>query len=360
MMKNNQLLLYNLLQGSCIPLLVLSILLIAVPTCLAAPAKPLHVLMLYSWHKDMPWQRAFEKGFRQELTAANQPVRLYVEYLDAGRFPEAGQQKALYDFLTAKYSSIHLDLVIAESDPAVTFLKKYQGLFPGARQILFQTDCQSKGGRTDSDKDSDKNDWTVKIVTDFDSSVNEMLRLVTPNKLFVVADTTDSNGMNRLSSFKETLQRKAPGLPTEFFINLPLDNLLEKVSRLPDDSAIFYLLVFHDGRGQRLTPFQAAQKISARANAPIFSHWETLMGSGILGGYLLSGKRIGKIAARSVTAHAKGKPFNFNPQEAYGNYYDWQQLTSWGIEKKRLPADAILYNSPPGIWEYYTWHIVSI
>lgn len=359
MMNNNELLPNDLLRGSCILLLVLNILLIAVPICSAAPAKPLHVLMLYSWHKDMPWQLALEKGFRQELTATNQSVRLYIEYLDAGRFPETVQQEALYNFLTAKYSSTRLDLVIAESDPAVTFLKKYQGLFPGVRQILFQTDCQSKGSRTGSDN-SDKNDWTVKIVTDFDSSVSEMLRLITPNKLFVVADTTDSNGVNRLSSFKETLQRKAPGLQTEFFINLPLENLLEKVSRLPDDSAIFYLLLFHDGHGQRLTPFQAAQRISARANAPIFSHWGTLMGSGILGGYLLSGERIGKIAARSVTAHAKGKPFNFNPQEAYGNYYDWQQLTSWGIEKKRLPADAILPNCPLGTWEYYRWHIVSI
>ncbi|MCI5138225.1 MAG: diguanylate cyclase [Candidatus Electrothrix sp. AR1] len=136
--------------------------------------------------------------------------------------------------------------------------------------------------------------------------------------------------------------------------------LLEKVSRLPDNSAIFYLLVFHDGHGQRLTPFQAAQRISARANAPVFSHWKTLMGSGILGGYLLSGERIGKIAARSVTAHAKGEPFTFNPQEVYGNYYDWQQLTSWGIDKKKLPADAVLLNRPPGIWEYYKWQIVSI
>ena len=160
MMNNNELLPDDLLRGSCILLLALNILLIAVPICSAAPAKPLHVLMLYSWHKDMPWQLAFEKGFRQELTAANQSVRLYIEYLDAGRFPETVQQEALYNFLTAKYSSTRLDLVIAESDPAVTFLKKYQGLFPGVRQILFQTDCQSKGSRTGSDN-SDKNDFWV-------------------------------------------------------------------------------------------------------------------------------------------------------------------------------------------------------
>ena len=385
MMKKNKLSTYILLQGSCILLPLLSILLIAAPTCSAAPAKPLHVLMLYSWHKDMPWQLAFEKGFRQELTAAKQSVRLYAEYLDAGRFPEAVQQEALYNYLTVKYSSTRLDLIIAESDPAVTFFKKHRQLFPGVRQILFQTDCQHKDSLTDSDTLSSrpsgegqqnmkvgqvprtslsslsyKNYLTVKIITDFDSSVSEMLRLATPNKLFVVADTADSNGVNRLASFKETLQRKAPRLQTEFFINLPLENLLEKVSCLPDGSAIFYLLVFHDGHGRHLTPFQAAQKISARAGAPIFSHWETLMGSGILGGYLLSGERIGKIAARSVTAHVEDKPFNFNPQEAYGNYYDWQKLTSWGIEKKRLPADTVLFNSPPGIWEYYRWQIVSL
>ncbi|MCI5137429.1 MAG: hypothetical protein D3922_03225, partial [Candidatus Electrothrix sp. AR1] len=204
MNNNNKPLPYEFLRGNFILLLVLSIMLIAVPICSTASTNPLHVLMLYSWHKDMPWQLAFEKGFRQELTTVKQPVRLYVEYLDTGRFPEAAQQEALYNFLKAKYSSTHLDLIIAESDPAVTFFRKHQKLFPGVQQILFQTDCQPGGSLTSLDK----NDWTVKIVTDLDSSVSEMLRLVTPNKLFIIADTTDSNGANRLSSFKETQQPK--------------------------------------------------------------------------------------------------------------------------------------------------------
>lgn len=126
----------------------------------------------------------------------------------------------------------------------------------------------------------------------------------------------------------------------------------------PDE--IVYLLIFDDGAGTALMPFAAARKLAETANAPIFSHWNSLIGSGILGGYLLSGERVGKIAARAIKANVEQQPFSVGEHEAFVYVYDWDQLQRWGISQDRLQPQTLIHNRPPDLWLVFKREIIVL
>src|SRR5262245_61977927 len=69
-----------------------------------------HILMLFSNETHMPASEAVFEGFRNALPTEFSDRRvLFSEYLDAGRFPGATQERMLA-FLQAKYAAIRIDV----------------------------------------------------------------------------------------------------------------------------------------------------------------------------------------------------------------------------------------------------------
>ena len=313
----------------------------------AAAAEPVHILAFNSWHQDMPWQVSYERGLRAGLEDAEATFHVYNEYLDAGRFPESSQHQNLSAFLKAKYASKHIDIIITESRPAANFFLDRPNLLPDAKRIYVQPGTPLK------------DQITVPVDIDFGGAIAEMVRLAAPQKVYVVADTLTESRAKRVQDFKAARAALNAGFEVEYLTDLPMDELLERVSQLPARSAIFYLLIFKDGNGQNFTPYQAAKLMAARANAPVFSHWETLIGSGILGGYLLSGERVGQIAASSVNALLKGRAIAPGSTRAFGHYYDWQQLKRWGIHPDQLPPDTSTRFYEPTLFEQHKLEVIT-
>ena len=98
------------------------------------------------------------------------------------------------------------------------------------------------------------------------------------------------------------------------------------------------------------------------ANAPMFGIYDYQLGSGIVGGPLLSlkelSRRAAEVAARLLRGEAAGgiKP---DPQRAGGPTYDWRELQRWGINEADLPAGSLIEFRQPGVWEQYQGYFVS-
>lgn len=325
------------------------------------PAKPaekqptLEILLFNSWQKNFPWQVAVERGFEEELKGTDLPFQLYIENLDTARFPEMAQSDAMKATLQEKYNSKLINIVISEGLPAASFLKEWQDFLPSAKRIYI-----NPGALTESwDKKSIGRETIISVLQDYHGAISEMMRLVAPRKVYVIADTSSDSGERRIQATKAAFAKMAGEIETEYLLNLPMTELLKKVSELPDHSAIFYALIFTDGAGQKFLPYRAMQLISERANAPAFSHWESLIGSGVMGGYLLSGERIGQVAAQSIINSVLGmKPISAQ-NSAFGYYYDWRQLKRWGIDEGRLPPGAVIQYHTATFYEKYTWLIIA-
>ena len=315
------------------------------------------ILVLHSWHKQMPWNQAFSRGLHQGMAAFAEPYHLYEEYMDTNRFPGPAQHDHLARFLAGKYVGKTIEIVVTESDAAAAFFHRHPALFPAARHIAFQTVQDAPSSPLNNPAFEAER---VQILTDFRAAIADMIRVADPRHVYVVIDTDDHSQEKRLWSFQQAFAEVGQGIDAHYLLDVPMTTLLPQLARLPPESAIFYLLIFDDGEGTPITPFEAVRRIAETANAPIFSHWDSLLGSGILGGYLLSGEQVGQMAARAIIAQLNQQPLTLDQGEAFVSAYDWVPLQRWGIDPGRLPQPTRIHNRPPNLWLVYKREIITL
>ena len=317
-----------------------------------------HVLVLNSWHSDQPWHKEFERGLRAGLERADTRAQVFVESLDVARLPQPDLARVFGRHLEEKYAGVTIDIVLAESLPARMFLNANPGLFPKASRIYAGTGISPGTGRTGNSADGT---LSVSMEADFEGAISEMVQVAQPRSLVVVGDTSDAAGRERLQGFRAALAARYPELPVTELVNLPMEALLGRLSQLPARSAVFYLLIFRDGNGKAYVPYEAARLVAERSAAPVFSHWSTLMGSGILGGYLLSAERVGHASSRIMAALARGeRAADARNEEAFERRYDWRQVARWGIDRTRLSPEATVDFYQSGLFETYRREILAV
>lgn len=92
---------------------------------------------------------------------------------------------------------------------------------------------------------------------------------------------------------RETLRSFEARLEFQYLSGLPMEELIHRVSGLPELSLVLYISVFRDGSGNNFKSPHALALISKQANAPIYSIAETYIGAGIVGGHLISHTALG-------------------------------------------------------------------
>jgi PAS domain S-box-containing protein len=145
-----------------------------------------------------------------------------------------------------------------------------------------------------------------------------------------------------------------------FFEGLPLDDLLNQVGRLQDDSAIIFSTYFRDIDGIPHTPRDVLEYIYAHTNAPIFGLTDTYLGHGIVGGQLTSAEQIGSTAAQIALNILDDKvPADMPPRKVPAtNMFDWRELKRWGISEHQLPDNSIVRYRESSFFEIYKWHLL--
>jgi len=86
---------------------------------------PKKVLILYSFHDQMPWQTGFKKGLHHFLADQHGQIALYEENLDATRFSDHETNRHFYALLLSKYTQGSIDLIVTEGGPASDFLHRH-------------------------------------------------------------------------------------------------------------------------------------------------------------------------------------------------------------------------------------------
>lgn len=314
-------------------------------------ATPNHILLINSWSKDLPWQVSVEQGLLSELEKNSASTSIYTEYLDAERFPDKMHHAALNHYLHEKYKNTPIDLIIAESLPASQFLSNAHSLLPNSKRIYLP----------DSNKPLrhilKSNEMVIPIFEDYYNSFKEMQRVVKPKHIYIVADNQSTSGLNQLERFNNATYTLRENIKHTYLMGEPLEEIIKKVSNLPDQSAVLYLLVFQDVTGKNYIPYQVASKLARAANAPIFSEWKVMMGSGIVGGYLISGERVGQVAAKSALAFFRSSKQTSTIQDTFGYYYDATALKRWKIDESSLPSQAQIMYQTPDYFEIYKYEI---
>ena len=326
---------------------------IAAPSLAYAQSEPKQVLVLYSTRPDARLSvlgenllpRTLEAGIAQDLV-------YYSEFIDDSTFPESAYP-AFREFLRLKYQDARFDLVIAIQNAAIDFVNDHRDtLFPGA-PVVFLTNDRATGRAPNSTGLIHERDFAATI---------PFLRQLQPDVRQVFVVTGTSPGEKRYEDVIRASQPSAPELTFTYLSGLSTRDLEDRLSRLPERSAVYYLSVSVDGAGQRFHPLEYLDRVAAAANVPTYSWVDSAMDHGIVGGSLYSQARaiehIGQLAQRVL----RGEPADGIPMVALSlntNMVDWRQLRRWRIDEGRVPVGTIVRFRDPTIWDRYRIYILA-
>jgi signal transduction histidine kinase len=276
---------------------------------------------------------------------AQEPVSLYLEYLDRSRFTAPSYQEEQRRYLEAKYRDRHIGVIVGFGSGTLAFALPLRAhAFPDVPIVFGQVD-ETTYGQLPPQK----------------NMTGHLVRLELPDMVAVAKAAVP--GLMNLAIVGDALQgqpvyghflQQLPQAAKEFTIidltGLPMSELQERVASLPPATAILYTAIYSDGRGTFYPPADALKLFAGKANRPIVIAVEANLGSGALGGYLLAAEPIGTAAARlALRILDGGEDPNAIPVtklDAVKPIFDFRQLKRWNVSLSALPAGSEIRFGP--------------
>ena len=312
------------------------------------------VLVLYSTRPDSQLSIIGERELPRTLGAGPaESLEYYSEFIDLSTFPEAAHE-AFREFLRLKYQDARFDLVIAMQDAAIEFVSRYRDTLFRDTPAVFLTNDRATGRLRNSTGLIHERNFAATLT---------FLRQLQPDvrHVFVVAGG-DAADREYEDEVRRQSQATDPELTLTYLSGLETNDLEERLSRLPEHSAVYYLVVTKDGAGDEFHPLEYVDRVAAAANAPTYCWVDSALGHGIVGGSLYSQagvvERVGQLALRVL----RGEPADSIPIAALNmnaNVVDWRQLRRWHIDEARVPSGTIVRFRDPTIWDRYKIYILG-
>ena len=294
----------------------------------------------------------FDQSRRQDVILLGDTLNLNLTSAET-------EQRRLAGFYHTKYAMEKIDVVVPVTSASLEFVLRYRNImFPGI-PIVFCAHSAYELHLLERGSDVTGVAVTVNIAGTIDLALKLQPGL---RQLAVVAGTGPMDlYMTSLARgiFKKDYQGQLEWID---LTGLPLHVLLERVSRLPGSTAIFYLNFQQDGTGRSYVPAEAMQLISKSANAPLYNLIDTALGYGSVGGCLTTIEAYGRETALIVLRVLSGeKASSIEPviMRDSPTMFDWRELKRWGIDESTLPAGSIVRFKEFSLWEQYRWWLIG-
>jgi PAS domain S-box-containing protein len=326
----------------------------------AAEQTPRRVLYINSYHRGFTWSDGIEQGLRDQFKKSNQNIDLYIESLDAKRFPDVNYLSILADAFINKYSKIVYDAIVVSDNPAFDFAVKYrEQMFPSAPLIF----CGYNSFRPEIIKDM-KNITGVNEEIDFFGTI-EMALSISPQTKKLVFITSDfySTGKRNQETVENTL---IPAYQNRYQIiqlkNLYLQELEKQLAALASDSLVFIFGSPIDNREDKFTKVEDYYRRQAAASpVPTYSFWDFTLNTGIMGGRIITRQDQGQVAAELALRIFNGTPADQIPvimETPTSKIFDFNAMRRFKILETSLPKESIIINKPDSFYQQnkiYIW-----
>jgi signal transduction histidine kinase len=319
-----------------------------------------HVLILHSYNYTFPATSLASDGARSRLLERSpQKIELEAEYLDLARFAEPGHESLMASFLRDRYANQQPDVVMVIGGDALPFVVKHRDDFAPRVPVVFMG--VSRQAYSGVERSPDVTGHVIDLDLNLDKTV-ALAESLQPDArhLFIIAGSgsIDRRWQAIARNVIETRERK---FETTYLFNLPYDELLATVSRLPRDSIAILLSVFRDGNGKTFKPSEIAASLINASSAPIYAPYPYPV-RGFIGGFSESYEAMGRTAADIALEILAGTdPATIPPRVSSEVAYrvDYQAMRRWGLSEGNLPSGTAVLYRQPGVWENYRWYIVA-
>jgi diguanylate cyclase (GGDEF)-like protein len=311
----------------------------------AQAAETRKVLVLYSLGSDSAsvWQQLVRKGLYGELAGKRwgDGPNIFEEHFDAVRVGEQAALDSMAPYLRVKYANVKLDAIVTENHLAAGFLSSHPELFPGVPRFYV-----NHGRRNWRPADGE----ALELAPDYGRMLG-VIPLVAPGvkRVVVVGDQTP-RVQEWIAGVRAASRPYSKQITFDYWDRQSFSELYRRAGMLGGDTAILMFATYRDSAGENGQPSEVMHKLAAVSPVPVFTHVESLVMPGVVGGYVLSGEAIGRVIARIL----QGQPADLSGVQRY----IFDHPTAERHQLRNLPPEALLHNRPAGVWELYRWQIM--
>ena len=310
------------------------------------------MLVLYSNSPLGKGNIAFDSGLRQTINAnPGQPIQIFSESLDEPEFGGDRYELTMANYLHDKYTERSLGAVLTLNDTALRFILRYrERLFPGVPIVYAGATRNWLRSMPTLPPDI----VGVPVGFDFAGTVEQALRWhPRATHLVVVIGASKQDDWEPL--VRPEITPILGQVQAEYLIGLTLPALQKHLRELGSDSVVLTFGFFQDGDGRSYLLHDSAALVAATSSAPVYTPVETLMGTGVVGGRVLSYEQIGRQAGEILGRLFNGQPGWQRMPKAPASVLqvDWRQIKRWGIDPEQIPPDAVVSFRPPTLWQAY-------
>jgi len=336
------------------------LLLLAFATASAAAEPPVRqVLVLQTLDRGNLIVDRFTGNLRVDLEQrAGGPVNFVQIVVGPTGFVGAPEQ-SLIDFIRSIFADrARPDLIVTIAGPAAVFARKHrQELFPDAPLLFAAVDQNFLGNAP-----LGENEAAVAALNDFPGIVDDILQVRPQTRqVFMISGSGDIGKFWR-KRLEEQFGRFRGRLEFTWSDDLSLPEILRRCSALPSNSAIFFITLGTDVTGAAYADERVMADLHAAANAPIFSAHDVYLGTGIVGGRLMSidelSHRTADAAFRILDGAAPGD-VRLPAQLPGQPVFDWRELQRWDIPESRLPPGSLVRFRGPNLWNEHRGTVLA-
>jgi signal transduction histidine kinase/ABC-type uncharacterized transport system substrate-binding protein len=325
----------------------------------AGEARPRAILVLDQSDMRGSFYHQIFAAFQTEV-ASRPPSHLtvYAEDLDLEHFSGEDYEVTLRQVLREKYRDKPVGVLVAVGEAALQLVLRWRDeLWPGIPVVFTMVD-ESGLRRLKLPSDVTGNIVDVKF-----ADAIRAARAAVPDlaSVYIVGDPWDRQII--FKNWREEVASAAGDLRVVELMGLTLAELRQRVSDLPERSAVIYTSMHSDGEGASLSAAAALSRIAETANRPIVVAADTLLSPGGIGGYVLLPGVIGTEAGRLALRILDGEEaVDIPPKaiEAVAPIFNWKQMERWNRAASDLPPESAIWFRDLPLWARYRWQALAV
>jgi signal transduction histidine kinase/CheY-like chemotaxis protein len=317
------------------------------------------LLFISSYHPSFPTFPEQIRGLREVFDTAD--VRMQIEFLDSKRFSDEENSRKFIDHLYYKLlNSPKFNIILVSDDNAFNLVMEHHKTVFSSLPVVF---C----GVANVEKalEYDANPLVTGLVEDI--SIYETLKLMIElfpdsKNVYAISDNTYT-GLENIQKFY-ALHKK---FKNKNFIEINTSNysevgLSKKLASIPKKDLVLLLSNYH--LKKRTISFKKAmQLINSNLKAPVFHLWYFGLGTGVLGGKMISHYSHIKEAALIALQVIKGTPIaEFKVVNGSKNnyYFDKKVMNKFHLDYHQLPENSQVVNDQSTFFSKYKFRILLV
>jgi PAS domain S-box-containing protein len=317
------------------------------------------VLLIISYNDKLPFYQNFREGLETSFSQSPDDITLVTEYLDVLQYEDEDYLPRLADLYAYKISTLDPDAIIVVEWSGYSMLNSSGIISQSQIPILYYGDIPMNETLPDN-VISFYEPQTAKEVYETIALISD---LKPDTKQIVIIAGNGADEQEALKNIRQIIPAMNLSIPVEYITDVSYDELITRVSDLPDDTAILFYLFLQDKNGNPYIPVLVLQELHKQTDNPIFGLFDPFLGNGVVGGYVFSAEKLGETIGDTALKIVDETPLenvSIDASQYYSYMFDWGELNNQSISTDQLPPGSQILFKEESFWEQYWQYILVL